>query len=76
MAEEYNLVIGVRNRFLRGFAAGAVGSMISLGPFVSNGGWKELSTWLSLLCFAGVTGGISGALLACDKYLRETKAKK
>ncbi len=73
MGEEYNLAKGVFYRFLRGFVAGAVASMASMVPFMGNGDWKALYTWLSLLCFAGVAGGITGGILALDKYIRETK---
>ena len=67
----YNLGKGVLYRFFRGFIAGAVASMASMTPFMGNGEWKALSTWFAILCFGGISGGITGGILALDKYLRE-----
>lgn len=55
-------------RFVRAFVAGAVSVMITIVPM--TGGWKDLGTWLSSLALAGIIGGISGVLMAVDKYLR------
>ena len=50
--------------------AGAISSMVALAPFVGNQ-WKELSAWLAILSIAGLSGGITGGLLAIDKYIRD-----
>ncbi|MEM5784990.1 MAG: hypothetical protein QW469_00425 [Candidatus Aenigmatarchaeota archaeon] len=56
-------------RFLRGFVAGAVATMttITIAQAVT---WKDVIDILNNLAIAGITGGISGGLLALDKYLR------
>lgn len=56
-------------RFVRGFVAGAVGNMVIMLPF-SGQSWKEVGTWLAILSLSGFVGGVSGALLTIDKYLR------
>lgn len=55
-------------RFLRAFVAGAVATMVTIMPMA--GGWSDLKVWLSALALAGITGGISGCLMAIDKYCR------
>jgi hypothetical protein len=56
-------------RFVRAFVAGAVGTMVTIVPL--TGSWNELGTWLSSLALAGIIGGISGVLMAADKYFRD-----
>ncbi len=56
-------------RFLRGFAAGFVGSAISVGIFTGTG-MKDLLDWLAILSIVGLAGGITGGFLALDKALR------
>ncbi|HKQ06113.1 MAG TPA: hypothetical protein VJ464_13340 [Blastocatellia bacterium] len=56
-------------RFLRGFIAGAVGAGAVLTP-VALQDFHSLATWLSLLLIAVIQGGITGGILALDKYLR------
>ena len=56
-------------RFLRGFLAGFVGSAISVGVFTGTG-MKDLMDWLAILSIVGLAGGIAGAILSVDKYLR------
>jgi hypothetical protein len=63
----------VFKRGLRGFAAGAFSSMAAIVGVVGSENiseLKDLSNWVSILTFAGVTGGITGAVLAIDKYWR------
>jgi len=55
-------------RFLRAFVAGAASTMVTVVPL--TGGWKELGVWLSSLALAGIIGGITGCLMAADKYFR------
>jgi hypothetical protein len=56
-------------RFIRAFVAGAVATMLTVIPLTS-GSWNDLGNWLSALGLAGIIGGISGLLMALDKYLR------
>jgi hypothetical protein len=65
-----SLVYRVFLRFLRGFVAGAISSMVLVVSY-SGSDWSELRSWLSLLVVAGVSGGISGGLLALDKAIRK-----
>lgn len=64
-----DLVKSVLLRFIRAFVAGAVSVMITVVP-MSSLGWNNLKTWLSALILAGIVGGISGVIMAADKYLR------
>lgn len=65
---EDNLLKSVGLRFLRGFIAGAVAQMAMITVYATN--LAELETALVSLAFAAITGGITGAILAADKYLR------
>ena len=58
-------------RFVRGFVSGAISAMIIIVP-VSTESWSDFSTWLGALTLAGAFGGISGALLALDKFIRDS----
>jgi len=58
-------------RFLRGFVAGAVGAVALLSPAAIQD-FKNLTSWLTLLLIAVIQGGITGGILALDKYLRTT----
>lgn len=56
-------------RFLRGFVAGAVATMITVAiPNYQN--WGDVQLWFINLGIAGIIGGIAGGLLAMDKALR------
>lgn len=62
-------------RFLRGGIAGAVSSMLLImGSNISS--WGELSVWLNALAIAGVSGFITGFLLAVDKWARTESSEK
>jgi hypothetical protein len=67
--EEYNLANALALRFVRGFAAGMVGSFAALSPVVFNS-WADVHTWLITAGFAALSGGLTGGILALDKYLR------
>lgn len=56
-------------RFLRGAVAGAVSTMVVIN---FNGGqsFADLQSFISSLAIAGVVGGITGGLMALDKYFR------
>lgn len=64
-------------RFVRGFIAGAVSSMLMINLGAVNT-FTDLKVFLSALAISAIVGGINGALLAIDKYFRsdELKAQK
>lgn len=66
----YDYVKGIGLRFLRGFVAGAVGAMAPIGFVAAK--WGDVITGLSVLGLVGLSGGVTGGLLALDKYIRET----
>lgn len=55
-------------RFIKGFIAGALAA-IGLLTLQAPTSWEELSKTLLMLAFAAVSGGITGGLLAVEKYL-------
>lgn len=57
----------VLKRLLKGFIAGAVGSM-SIIVIASPANFNEIAILLKALLLAGVGGGISGLLLALQKW--------
>lgn len=56
-------------RFVRAFLAGAVANMAVMLPFTGNS-WKEVGMWIAILTMSGCVGGISGCIMAGDKYFR------
>jgi hypothetical protein len=56
-------------RFLRGFVYGFASSASTMGIF-SGASLSDLQVWIGLLLISGVAGGITGGLLAVDKYFR------
>jgi hypothetical protein len=66
---EYDIVKGVLYRFLRGFLSGAVATLATI-QMVAPANWADLGVILNTLAIAAVVGGISGGVLALDKYLR------
>lgn len=58
-------------RFLRGFIAGAVSAAAILSP-VTMQDFNSLTHWLILLLIVVIQGGITGGILALDKYFRST----
>jgi uncharacterized membrane protein len=56
-------------RFVRGFVASAVSAMILVIPN-STTSWQDFQTWTTALAIAGMFGGMTGALLALDKFFR------
>lgn len=66
--QEYKSFFGMMGmRFLRGFVAGAVGSVTML-----TAGSPDMTVLANpkLWLFAVISGGISGACLAIDKWIR------
>ena len=62
-------------RFLRGFFAGAVASMAAI-TINQAASWKEVIDIFNSLALSAVIGGISGGILALDKYLRWEEKEK
>jgi len=68
-----DLIKMVLFRLGRGFIAGflgVVGTYLSATAF-NPASWGEIITWLNVLAIAGVAGGISGLVMAGDKWIRE-----
>jgi len=62
-------------RFLRGFLAGAVASMLSVSSAIIVD-WEDLALWGQALAISGLAGGLTGGLLALDKALRWEEEKE
>lgn len=56
-------------RFLRGVISGAVSTMVVI-QFAGGNSFADVQAFLSSLAVAGVIGGVTGGLLALDKYFR------
>lgn len=56
-------------RFARAFIAGAVGNMVVMLGFTANS-WNDVGVWIAALTMSGIVGGISGLIMALDKYFR------
>lgn len=59
----------VAYRFLRGAVAGAVASMVGL-QMVGAQSFSDVQAFLTSLAISGIMGGVTGGLLALDKYFR------
>lgn len=61
-------------RFLKGFISGACASMVTLFGVITkeNGIYTlaDLKLMATTLLFSGLVGGVSGGILAVDKYMR------
>jgi len=58
-------------RFLRGFIAGFVATALTvIAPNITT--IPQLGNWLYALLVAGIVGGITGGLLAIDKWFRDS----
>ena len=69
MNTEFSLGKALFFRFLRGFIAGAVGSMIMINVGGANT-FADIQIFLTALLYAAITGGITGGLMTLDKYIR------
>lgn len=65
----YSKTKAVFYRFLRGAAASAVASMVMIQVSGVNS-FTDVTTFLKALTIAGIVGGITGGLMALDKYFR------
>lgn len=63
-------------RFLRGFIAGAVSTAAAVTGVNGTHTWNELESALANLVVAAIIGGISGGLLAADKYIRDKRGSR
>lgn len=70
METEFNLVASVAKRFFRGFIAGAFSSMATMTIFATN--LDDLAEVGAMLGISALIGGVTGGILAADKYLRST----
>ena len=57
----------ILTRFLKGFVAGAITSMVTV-PLVAPTDWTGFLPILNSLAIALVFGGVSGLLLAMEKW--------
>lgn len=65
----YVSLVGMR--FVRGFITGAIGAIVAiLGT--GNVPTADIVSWCKLIGISLFTGGITGGLLAVDKYIRAT----
>lgn len=69
MEQSFSLAKSVGYRFFRGFVAGAVSTMLTVGA-INAKSLNDLYSWLGILGLALIVGGITGGLMAVDKYLR------
>lgn len=59
-------------RFVRGFVAGAVASMATIVTTLKAETFSDLSHFFAVLTVSLVVGGVAGALMALDKWIRST----
>ncbi len=57
----------ILNRLFKAFIFGAIGN-IGLITIVMPQNWKEIPTILAMFAFAGIAGGITGVLMALQKW--------
>jgi len=65
---QYDYIKGLGLRFLRGFVAGATGAAAPVVIVFKD--WDNVIPVLSVLGLAALAGGITGGILALDKYVR------
>lgn len=58
----------ILKRFVKGFVAGAVASMLTVA-IPSKLSFPDIKSWFYLMLLAGITGGVTGLLLAIQKAL-------
>lgn len=59
----------VAYRFLRGAVAGAVASMVLMNVSGVNT-FTDVGVFFTSMAIAGIMGGVTGGLMALDKYFR------
>jgi len=62
-------------RFLRGFIAGAVSTAAAVTGFNGVKQWEDLENALAMLLIAIIIGGVTGGLMAADKFIRDKRDK-
>lgn len=65
-------VKSIAMRFVKAFISGAMATMAMVVPFSGNS-WSGVGMWLSALAMAGFIGGITGAIMAWEKWLNWKK---
>lgn len=63
----------VAKRFLKGFIGSGIASIVVIASSVPGATFKELEAWVSLMAITFIIGGISGAILATDKFINYKK---
>lgn len=69
MEQTFSLAKSVGVRFVRGFLAGAVSTMVTVGA-INVQSLHDLASWLGVLGLSAIVGGITGGILAVDKFMR------
>ena len=67
--DTYSKVKIVFLRFLRGAMSGAVSTMVVI-QFTGGNSFSDLKAFMFSLTIAGFIGGVTGGLMALDKYFR------
>jgi hypothetical protein len=67
MATKYDMPLAVLKRLVKGFIAGAVSSMVLVIPTTTSS-FADVKFWLSALLIAGIFGGVTGVILAVEKW--------
>ena len=67
---DFSLAKALAWRFVRGFAASFIAAAGAATVLTGVDTWTELATAMNMLAIVGTVAGISGGLLALDKYFR------
>lgn len=68
--QEFSLAKALAWRFVRGFVAAAIAAAATATYLTGVDTWTELAAALNMLAIVAAVAGISGGLLALDKYFR------
>lgn len=60
-------VRAIINRLVKAFVFGAIGNL-GLITIVMPSNWKEITTILAMFAFSAIAGGITGVLMAIQKW--------
>lgn len=69
MDQLYSKSKAVFYRFFRGAISGAVSTMVVI-QFTGGNSFSDLKAFMFSLTIAGFIGGVTGGLMALDKYFR------
>jgi hypothetical protein len=73
MNQTFSLAASIGKRFLRGFLAGAVSTMATVTIMATN--FRELGQVLAALGLSAIIGGLTGGILALDKWARSVSSE-